>query len=59
MSIQYNVIKLNPLHKVQVQEALEALKVKKASGCDSIPAFALKVGTEAIAISLILYLTDA
>ena len=52
LSIQHEAIKLNPLHKVQVQEALESLKVKKASGYDSIPAFALKVGEEAIVISL-------
>ena len=37
---------------MQVQEAMESLKVKKASGCDSIPPFALKVGAEAIAIPL-------
>ena len=60
LSIQHGAIKLNPLHKVQVQEALESLKVKKASGYDSIPAFALKVGAEAIALSLsLLYLADA
>ena len=43
-STQRDAIKLNPLHKVQVQEAVESLKVKKASGCDSILPFALKVG---------------
>ena len=37
---------------MQVQESLESLKVKKASGYDSVPAFALNVGVEAIAISL-------
>ena len=37
---------------MQVQEAMASLKVKKASGYDSIPPFALKVGAEAIAISL-------
>ena len=37
---------------LQAQEVMKSLKVKKASGCDSIPPFVLKVGAEAIAISL-------
>ncbi|KAL9977046.1 hypothetical protein ACROYT_G014409 [Oculina patagonica] len=52
LSIQNDAIKLNPLQKAQVQEVMESLKVKKASGCDSIPPFALKVGAEVLAISL-------
>ena len=51
-SIQNDAIKLNLVQKAQVQEVMESLKVKKASGCDSIPPFALKFGAEVIAISL-------
>ena len=52
LSIQNDAIRLNPLQKAQVQQVMESLKVKKASGCDSIPPFALKFGAEGIAISL-------
>ena len=37
-----HAIKLNPLQKVQAQEAMESLKVKKAPGCDFTPPFASK-----------------
>ena len=52
LSIQNDTIKLNPVQKAQVQEVMESLKVNKASGCDSIPPFALKLGAQVIAISL-------
>ena len=46
------MIESNLVNQVQSGKALESLNVRKASGCDNLPARVLKYGAEKLAISL-------
>ena len=51
-SIQYEALAFKPIQKAEVQQVMETLKVRKASGYDTIPPSVLRVGAPEIATSL-------